>query len=50
MLPLVGSSKPAIMDKIVVLPQPDGPIIEINSPSAQLKLRPWIAVISLLTV
>ena len=30
---LVGSSKPAIMRSVVVLPQPDGPSIEKNSPS-----------------
>ena len=33
MRPLVGSSKPAIMRSVVVLPQPDGPSIEKNSPS-----------------
>src|SRR5215216_6758928 len=32
--PLVGSSKPAIMRRVVVLPQPDGPSREKNSPSA----------------
>ena len=32
--PLVGSSKPAIIRRVVVLPQPDGPSIEKNSPSA----------------
>ena len=30
-VPLVGSSKPAIMRSVVVLPQPDGPMIEKNS-------------------
>ena len=31
--PLVGLSKPAIMRNSVVLPQPDGPSSEKNSPS-----------------
>ena len=31
--PLVGLSKPAIMRSSVVLPQPDGPSSEKNSPS-----------------
>ena len=30
-VPLVAGNKPAIMDKIVVFPHPDGPTIEINS-------------------
>ena len=34
MLPPVGCSKPAIMRSVVVLPQPDGPSIVKNSPSA----------------
>jgi len=33
MEPLVGLSKPAIMRSSVVLPQPDGPSSEKNSPS-----------------
>ncbi len=33
MRPELGSSKPAIMRSVVVLPQPDGPSIEKNSPS-----------------
>ena len=33
MRPLLGSSKPAIMRSVVVLPQPDGPSMEKNSPS-----------------
>src|SRR5574341_297315 len=31
--PSVGNSNPAIMRRLVVLPQPDGPSIEKNSPS-----------------
>ena len=31
--PSVGSSKPAIIRRVVVLPEPDGPSIEKNSPS-----------------
>ena len=30
--PLVGLSRPPIMLKNVVLPEPDGPMIEMNSP------------------
>ena len=33
MVPLVGWSKPAIIRSSVVLPQPDGPSSEKNSPS-----------------
>src|ERR1700753_2665073 len=32
MVPWVGSTKPAIICKVVVLPQPDGPSSETNSP------------------
>ncbi len=32
-VPVVGSSKPAIIRIVVVLPQPDGPSKEKNSPS-----------------
>src|SRR2546423_10282381 len=32
--PAVGFSKPAIMRSVVVLPQPDGPSSETNSPGA----------------
>src|SRR3712207_675760 len=38
MSPEVGCSKPAIMRIRVVLPQPEGPRIEKNSPGATLKL------------
>ena len=34
MLPPVGGMKPAIMRKVVVLPQPDGPSSDTNSPLA----------------
>ena len=36
-LPLVGCSKPAIIFSSVVLPQPDGPRSEKNSPRAIAK-------------
>jgi hypothetical protein len=36
--PSVGSMKPAIIRRIVVLPQPEGPRIEKNSPSRTLKV------------
>ena len=36
--PALGSSKPAIMRTSVVLPQPDGPRIEKNSPGLTTKL------------
>ena len=36
-LPMVGTSKPAIMRSVVVLPQPDGPSIEKNSPSRMFR-------------
>ena len=36
--PLVGSSKPAIMRSVVVLPDPDGPSIEKNSPSTHVEV------------
>ena len=37
-VPLVGSSRPAIMRSVVVLPQPDGPSSETNSPEASARL------------
>src|SRR5277367_881505 len=37
-LPLVGERKPAIAFKSVVLPQPDGPSRQTNSPSATSRL------------
>ena len=36
--PSVGSSKPAIIRSVVVLPEPDGPSIEKNSPSRDLEI------------
>ena len=34
MVPAEGGAKPAIMRSVVVLPQPDGPSSETNSPGA----------------
>ena len=42
--PSVGCSKPAIMRSVVVLPQPDGPSSEKNSPSAIVRSRSSTAV------
>src|SRR5690349_4910779 len=38
MRPDVGSSRPAIMRKVVVLPQPDGPSRQKKAPSGMVKL------------
>src|SRR5260221_6580893 len=38
MVPAVGSSSPAIMRSVVVLPQPEGPSRQRNSPSSTVKL------------
>ena len=38
-LPAVGSSKPATMRSTVVLPQPDGPRNETNSPGSTSRLK-----------
>ena len=35
--PDVGETKPAIMRKVVVLPQPEGPSSERNSPCGRLR-------------
>ena len=43
-LPLVGSSSPAIMFNVVVLPHPDGPTKIMNSPSLMSRLIPATAV------
>src|SRR5262245_58225768 len=43
MRPPVGSSRPAIMRSVVVLPQPDGPSMTKNSPSPTTKLESWTA-------
>ena len=37
--PAVGSSNPAIIRSVVVLPQPDGPMIEKNSPRSIRRSR-----------
>src|ERR1043165_9477489 len=44
--PLVGCSKPAII-RVVVLPHPDGPSMEKNSPPGICRLMPSTAVTSL---
>src|SRR5450631_1391913 len=41
--PAVGSSKPATIRSVVVLPQPDGPSSEKNSPPAMWKSIPRTA-------
>ncbi len=41
--PRVGSSKPAIIRMVVVLPHPDGPSMEKNSPSAMARSTPLTA-------
>ena len=42
--PEVGSSSPAIMRSVVVLPQPEGPSRQKNSPSLTVKLESFTAV------
>ena len=42
--PEVGSSRPAIMRKVVVLPQPEGPSMTKNSPSSIVKVEPRTAM------
>ena len=44
--PEVGVIKPAINDNIVVLPQPEGPINDINSPLLHVNERLFKAFIS----
>src|SRR6476659_3350022 len=39
MVPAVGRSKPAIIRRVVVLPQPDGPRNETNSPFSAWRLK-----------
>jgi hypothetical protein len=41
--PAVGSSSPAIMRSVVVLPQPEGPSRQKNSPSRTVKLESFTA-------
>jgi hypothetical protein len=43
-VPAVGRRKPAIMRSVVVLPQPDGPSSETNSPGASARLKSSTAV------
>ena len=43
--PLEGISKPAIMRRVVVLPQPDGPRMVINSPRLTSKLKSSTTVV-----
>src|SRR6478752_752453 len=42
-LPSVGSSRPAIMRSVVVLPQPEGPSRQKNSPSFTVKVESFTA-------
>ena len=42
--PSVGASSPAIIRSVVVLPQPDGPMIAMNSPAAISRSRRCTAV------
>lgn len=44
--PLVGSSKPAIIRSVVVLPEPEGPSIVKNSPGATSRSIPATATTS----
>jgi hypothetical protein len=44
MAPLVGSSKPAIIISVVVLPEPLGPSSVRNSPFAMSRLIPSTAL------
>ncbi len=39
MVPAVGCSKPAIIRSVVVLPQPDGPRNDTNSPRCALRSK-----------
>src|SRR5258708_38387657 len=43
MVPVVGSMKPAIMRNVVVLPQPEGPRSETNSPDSSSRSTPSTA-------
>ena len=46
MVPAVGCSKPAIMRRVVVFPQPDGPRNETNSPRSAARLKSSTAATS----
>src|SRR5918992_5667687 len=50
MLPPVGTSKPPIIRRVVVLPHPDGPRREKNSPSSTVNDRSSTATVSLKTL
>ena len=43
--PAEGCSKPATMRRTVVLPQPDGPRNETNSPVETSRLKSWTTVV-----
>src|SRR6478752_7191238 len=45
-VPAVGFSKPAIIRSVVVLPQPDGPRNETNSPRSAARLKSRTAAVS----
>ena len=45
-VPLVGCSKPAIIRSVVVLPHPDGPRNDTNSPFSTARLKSWTATVS----
>jgi hypothetical protein len=47
MSPPETSSSPATMRSSVLLPQPDGPTMTTNSPSAISALTPWITGLAL---
>src|SRR5215471_7447243 len=44
MRPEVGSSSPAIIRNVVVLPQPDGPKMTKNEPCSTVKFTPFTAL------
>jgi len=44
MVPSLGARKPAIIRSVVVLPQPDGPRRETNSPGGSVRLKRSTAV------
>ena len=44
-VPAVGFSKPAIIRSVVVLPQPDGPRNETNSPRTASRLKSSTATV-----
>jgi hypothetical protein len=44
--PALGSTKPAIICSVVVLPQPEGPSSDRNSPRSTLSESPSRAIVS----